>query len=118
MRDAEANTTNQAETRAHDKQSGYDFHWIFYSDRIEIGCDLGEIRAEFIQKGRCGDQDESLRTLAITEDLLTPEGRQACADAWRTRIAAQAEAEARNAEAARLKKIREIEAEQARLKGV
>ena len=93
------------------KTDRYYEDWMSSYDFISIEYDEDKINIEFWEDGRCGNQDECLHSIELTEELLTTEGRAAYAARWVEEMKMKQTDKERQASEERIKKIQRLEAE-------
>lgn len=95
------------------KTTHYYEDWMFSYDSIEIDFDgdNGEITINYIEDGRCGNNDECLHSIQVTEELLTPAGREAYVARWIEEQKKYQAEQKRKREQENLDKIKRLEAE-------
>jgi hypothetical protein len=94
------------------KTTHYYEDWFCYDFiSIEFDDESASISIEYWEDGRCGNSDECLHTITVTDELLTEEGRKAYVDRWIEEQKMKQTEEARKKEHERLEKIKRLEAE-------
>lgn len=84
--------------------------WMFYFDQIYTSFDDDRITIEYWEDGRCGNDDMLLHAIEVTEQLLTPEGREAYIAEWCQQLRNRLDAEKARVRAECEHKLAELEA--------
>lgn len=97
------------------KQYHGQHRWLFCADRVDIGYSDGEFRAEFWERGRCGDNDD-LGYVVNVEYLIDPVKMKEYVDKWVESVTNDLNIAAINAKQSRQSQIDTLERQLAKLK--
>ena len=95
----------------------YTTSWIRRFDSIKVEFGHRKTFIEYWEQGRCGNQDECVHSIELTEDLLGPDGVAEYVANWIVEISKMFDTQEKQEKLDKARKIKELESALKTLKG-